>query len=401
LPANWTLRRSDSGKIVDHIGSIPAHSFNDTYLSPYYDIRPEVVKGIKQELSQLKNPPQVVKSGSVTVTLTWNIGNGNDLDLYVFEPDKTPVYFGSQTGNSGYLDVDSRQGFGPEHYYTDCEKLQVGEYLVGVKYFSDSSKPARQVTATVTISTPGSTRTFITKLGNANPTSPNLVKLAKVVIGRISHPTSIGRRLKYQIIPMLAPEEKMLPIGANDYQAWFDRGQKFVELGRFEEGIESYDKALQIKPDSVAWNNRGSILYKLGRYQEAMESHDKALQIQANDHVAWNDRGNALYGLGRYQEALENYDKSLQIKPDYVVWSNRGNVLGHLGRYQEAIEGYDKALQIKPDYYLTWNNRGNALNKLGRYQEAIESYDKSLQIKPDYKFAKDGRQNALEKLKQQ
>jgi len=198
LPANWTLRRADSGKIVDNIGSIPAHSFNDTYLSPYYDIRPEVVRKIKQELSKLKDPPQITKSGSVTVTLNWNVGNGNDIDLHVFEPDRTHVYFSSKTGNSGYLDVDNTHGFGPEHYYTDCKKLQVGEYFVEVKYFSDRATPARQVTTTVTISTPGSTRTFITKLDKAG----FVKQLAKVVIGKTG-----GGRLKYQIIPLVAPSE--------------------------------------------------------------------------------------------------------------------------------------------------------------------------------------------------
>jgi len=198
LPANWTLRRIDSGKIVDQIGSIPAHNFSETYLSPYYDIRPEVIKGIKQELSKLTDPPQVVKSGSVTVTLTWDTGNGNDIDLHVVEPDKTHVYYSSKTGHSGYLDVDNTSGFGPEHYYTDCQKLQAGQYLVGVKYFSDSSTPAREVTTTVTISTPGSTRTFITKLDQSNR-SGNVVTLAKVVIGGRT-----GGRLKYQIIPIVA-----------------------------------------------------------------------------------------------------------------------------------------------------------------------------------------------------
>jgi hypothetical protein len=194
LPANWTLRRIDSGKVVDNIGSIPAHRFSETYLSPYYDIRPEVIKGIKQELSKLTDPPQVVKSGSVTVTLTWDTGNGNDIDLHVVEPDKTHVYFSSKTGHSGYLDVDNTGGFGPEHYYTDCQKLQAGQYLVGVKYYSDSSTPAREVTTTVTISTPGSTRTFITKLDQSNRGS-DIIKLATVVIGKT------GGRLKYQIIP--------------------------------------------------------------------------------------------------------------------------------------------------------------------------------------------------------
>jgi len=202
LPSNWTLRRADNGRIVDQIGSVAANHFAGTYLSPHYDIRPEIVKGIKQKLSQLQTPPQVVKSGSMTVTLTWNLGQKNDVDLHVLEPDKTQVYFRSKVGNSGYLDFDNTRGFGPEHYYSDCQKLQVGEYLVGVKYFSDSSKPARQVTATVTISTPGSTRTFITKLDTTGISKPR--KLAKVVIEQISDPSNPNRdgRLKYQIIPL-------------------------------------------------------------------------------------------------------------------------------------------------------------------------------------------------------
>ncbi len=202
LPANWTLRRIDSGKIVDQIGSIPAHSLSDTYLSPYYDIRPEIIKGIKQELSKLTDPPQVVKSGSITVTLTWNLDNKNDVDLHVLEPDKTHVYFENTTGSSGYLDVDNRQGFGPEHYYTDCDKLQAGEYLVGVKYYSDNIRPARPVTATITISAPGLTRTFTVELDKATgQTNSKFIKLAKVVIGRIGEP--ISGRLKYQIIPLI------------------------------------------------------------------------------------------------------------------------------------------------------------------------------------------------------
>ncbi|MFK5969770.1 MAG: hypothetical protein QM487_06575 [Candidatus Marithrix sp.] len=202
LEANWTLRRIDNGKIIDNIGSIPAHNFNQTYLSPYYDIKPEVITKIKQELSKLTNPPKVVKSGSITVTLTWNLTTKNDIDLHIFEPDQTHVYFETKTGNSGYLDVDNRQGFGPEHYYTDCKKLQTGEYLVGIKYYSDSFMPARPVMTTVTISTPGSTRTFITELDKTTgQTSSNFVKLAKVIIGRTGN--LINGRLKYQIIPLV------------------------------------------------------------------------------------------------------------------------------------------------------------------------------------------------------
>jgi tetratricopeptide (TPR) repeat protein len=52
------------------------------------------------------------------------------------------------------------------------------------------------------------------------------------------------------------------------------------KLGKHREGIECYDKALEIDPkDSDAWNNKGTALGKLGRYNEAIECFDKALEI--------------------------------------------------------------------------------------------------------------------------
>jgi tetratricopeptide (TPR) repeat protein len=44
------------------------------------------------------------------------------------------------------------------------------------------------------------------------------------------------------------------------------------------------DKAIEFKPDyHEAWNNRGSVLGYLGRFEEAIASYDKALEI--NPHI--------------------------------------------------------------------------------------------------------------------
>jgi tetratricopeptide (TPR) repeat protein len=163
-------------------------------------------------------------------------------------------------------------------------------------------------------------------------------------------------------------------------------GNEFYFLGKYEEAIASYDKALEINPDDdQAWNNRGSALDNLERYEEAIASYDKALEIKPDKYQPCYNRGVILGKLERYPEAIESYDKALEINPDHdQTWNNRGSALGKLERYQEAIESYDKALEIKPDKDQPWNNRGVILGKLGRYEEAIASYDKALDIKPDY-----------------
>lgn len=161
---------------------------------------------------------------------------------------------------------------------------------------------------------------------------------------------------------------------------WFEQGNILVTNEEYEEAVNSYDRALQIKPDKhQAWNNRGFALVNLGRFEEALACYDKALAIKPDDHLAWSIRGAALKHLGRYEEALASYDKALAIKPDYhLAWIVRGIALGYLGRYEEALTCYDKALAIKPDDRQAWNIRVIALGILGRSEEEIASYDKAL-----------------------
>ena len=195
----------------------------------------------------------------------------------------------------------------------------------------------------------------------------------------------------------IASYDKALEIKPDQDEGWYNRGIALVILGRSEEAIASYDKALEIKPDKdEAWYNRGNALDNLGRSEEAIASWDKALEIKPDQDEGWYNRGIALVILGRSEEAIASYDKALEIKPDDdQAWNNRGVALDNLGRYEEAIASWDKALEIKPDKDEAWYNRGNALVILGRSEEAIASYDKALEIKPDDDQAWNNRGNAL------
>ena len=198
----------------------------------------------------------------------------------------------------------------------------------------------------------------------------------------------------------IASYDKALEFKPDEYQAWYNRGIALGDIGRYEDAITSYDKALQFKPDKdQAWCNRGNALFDLERFEDAIASYDKALQFKPDDDDAWYNRGNALGDLGQFEDAITSYDKALQFKPDDdAAWNNRGNALGNLGRYEEEIASYDKALQFKPDYEQAWNNRGSALGDLGHFEDAITSYDKALEFKPDDEMAWYNRGIALRNL---
>jgi hypothetical protein len=100
-------------------------------------------------------------------------------------------------------------------------------------------------------------------------------------------------------------------------------------------------------------------LHDLNRYEEALESYSRALELKPDYPDAYNNRGITLHDLKRYEEALESYSRALELKPDYPdAYNNRGITLHDLKRYEEALESYSRALELKPDYPDAYYNLG-------------------------------------------
>ena len=203
---------------------------------------------------------------------------------------------------------------------------------------------------------------------------------------------------KYQ--EAIACYDRAIEIDPRLVGAWNGKGVAFAKLGRYQEEIACYDKAIGIDPrEAGAWNNKGVALENLGKYQEAIVCYDRAIEIDPRLVEAWNGKGGALSKLGRHQEAIVCYDKAIGIDPrDAGAWYSKGVALSELGRYQEAIACYDRALEIDAGYAEAWHNKGSALGNLGKYHEAIACCDKALEINPIFMQAWSNKGNALSRL---
>ena len=157
-------------------------------------------------------------------------------------------------------------------------------------------------------------------------------------------------------------------------------------LGKLNEAMEAYTKAISIKPDyAEAYLNMGIVLKEQRKLNEAMEAYTKAISIKPDFAEAYNSMGNTLKEQGKLKEAIKAYNKALSIKPDYAeAYYNMGVTLQDLGKLEEAIKAYNKALSIKPGYAEAYNNMGVTLQEQGKLEEATEAYTKALTIKPDY-----------------
>ncbi len=157
--------------------------------------------------------------------------------------------------------------------------------------------------------------------------------------------------------------------------------------------IEETDK------EPEAWFKKGNTLRELGKYNEALASYDKAIELNPKYADAWIGRGISLNNLEKYNEALASYDKAIKLNPKYAnAWIGRGNSLNNLEKYNEALASYDKAIELNPNYADVWNNRGWSLENLKRYDEALESYQKAIEFDSSNKSSINNRKRLLEKL---
>ena len=99
--------------------------------------------------------------------------------------------------------------------------------------------------------------------------------------------------------------------------------------------------------DARHWNNKGMSLANLGRHQEALACYDRAIEINPRLVEPWSNKGASLRNLGRYEEALASYDRAIEINPRYgEAWCNKGVELGNLGRYPEALACFERAHRL-------------------------------------------------------
>jgi tetratricopeptide (TPR) repeat protein len=60
----------------------------------------------------------------------------------------------------------------------------------------------------------------------------------------------------------------------------------------------------------------GNALENLGRNEEAIASYDKALEIKPDKHEAWYNKACSYALQGNIEQALENLQQAINLSPD-------------------------------------------------------------------------------------
>jgi len=100
--------------------------------------------------------------------------------------------------------------------------------------------------------------------------------------------------------------------------------------------------------DVINLNNQASSLFELGRFEEALALFERAIQLDPTDVYSYYNKGLAFQQLGRLVEALAAFEQAIQLDPaDAQAYQNEGDVLQQLGRVTEAEQAYRKARELR------------------------------------------------------
>ena len=190
---------------------------------------------------------------------------------------------------------------------------------------------------------------------------------------------------------------KAQSIQPNDPQILVARGNALMMIGRIDDAIGDFTRALTLQPGlAEAWVSRAAALRRQNRLIEALADDDHALMVRPNYAEALSNRGLTLHGLNRFDEALASCQQALAVRPDFAeAYHNRARTFSALKQFGDALATYDKALALKPDYAEAWVGRGHMFTETTRYDDALGAYDKALALEPNQVEARVGRGNVF------
>ncbi len=163
-------------------------------------------------------------------------------------------------------------------------------------------------------------------------------------------------------------------------------------IGRRDEALAGYNRALALKPDLFeGLYNRGNLLLEMKNVEAALTSFDAALAVRQDMAGVWNNRGTALRDMRRLDAALASYNRVLTLMPGHInALTNRAITLLELRRLDEALAAADAALAFQPGFAESLYVRGNILRDMGRMAEALTSYEQALAANPTHPHALNG-----------
>mgnify|MGYP006282657911 CR=1 FL=1 len=161
--------------------------------------------------------------------------------------------------------------------------------------------------------------------------------------------------------------------------------EAFVENGKYEDAIEQYTHAIEMKPTDIdMYIERGKAFEALERFDEAYADYEKAKVFDPDEEDILFLLGRVSNKMGKYEQALSHLNHASRVaKREAKVYPEKVKTLLELGEYEMALKVSDTAM-LFDENAINYYQRGLAYEKLNNDILAKRDFEKS--VKEDKKF---------------
>ncbi len=202
--------------------------------------------------------------------------------------------------------------------------------------------------------------------------------------------------------------------------AWVMMGNEYSRRREFTRALESFQKALALKPDyDLAVFNIANVYRTLGRDDDALVGYRRLLELDPRNAQAHQEAGQVLVDQGKLDEAQKELNRALELQPAMAAARNtlgalrlkQGDVtagereiraaleqkanlrLAHFnlalvaeqrGDLTGAVAEYKKEIELYPKSYMAQFNLGKVYEQLGNRNEQLSAYKAAVESNPDF-----------------
>lgn len=186
-----------------------------------------------------------------------------------------------------------------------------------------------------------------------------------------------------------------------------DIGYIYKTIGRYDEAIKNYKKAIEVnkelgalKETGINFNNLGVVYEKSEQYQQSVNSFNSALdlanKLNEKERIAMqnNNIGQIFLTIGEYEKANEYFDKALETcENNDLEDTQKAKIITNMGMAALSGGKYDKAIDIfniakgiyeksgdKAQVANQLNNIGLVHKASGNYEEILNYFNEALNI---------------------
>jgi Predicted integral membrane protein len=158
------------------------------------------------------------------------------------------------------------------------------------------------------------------------------------------------------------------------------RGSYYDNIGKPEQAIEEFDKAIKLNPnDWMAYLGKGDLYYSYTDLVNSIDNYQKAASINRGRELPSLLRviGGAYFDAGFPEKAKQYYQDRLKLDGDSLAYYDRlSDFEFWLDNFNKSIEYAKKGLAIDSNNYWIGRYLGPSYEVLGQHEESLKYYKK-------------------------